>query len=463
MECPSCGDEIEDGSQFCRFCGEELPAVPGDFDLKTELQSMDDYEFEHFVGDLWEEMGWDCEVSTASNDKGIDVRARKTAPYEQKALIQAKRYTKGNKVGSPDIQQYSSLKHQEANVDKVIMVTSSSYSRNAEELAGDLNVKLIDGDDLVNLIDQAEADHLIEDYFDVNPEEQVTEETESEAEVEEVSPVETYEYRRESPNTERDSETDREMARSTANSADEDGEIPLPDTIWTTVIGTCTAGWVMFFVLEGVIPDTLLGFIVFVSWIGLPIGIFMDSRATREVAPWPKYRKTYLFCSAMIFFGLLVGCWYLLLRKAVKQGHSDIAVSTPSTATAEKNPQTSADDIELNVTMHGPGHAVGKDYEFEHHSDALGKIQELKDEERYEELDQLLQWCINETEQESRRTEQGVVPHFYEELAKLYRQHDMYEKEIKILEQFAEQEHAPGKKPRKLLERLGRARQLAEQ
>ncbi|PGF17246.1 hypothetical protein CP556_14825 [Natrinema sp. CBA1119] len=74
-------------------------------------------------------------MSTASNDKGIDVRvrAKKTTPYNQKALIQAKRYGEGNKVGSPAIQQYSSLKHQEDNVDKVVVVTTSSYSRNAKE------------------------------------------------------------------------------------------------------------------------------------------------------------------------------------------------------------------------------------------------------------------------------------------------------------------------------------------
>ncbi|MFB1065025.1 restriction endonuclease [Natrinema sp. H-ect4] len=161
MECPSCGEEKEDGSRFCRFCGEDLAVLPDDTDIKQKLQSMDDYEFEHFVADLWETMGWDCEVSTASNDKGIDVRAKKTTPYNQKALIQAKRYGEGNKVGSPAIQQYSSLKHQEDNVDKVVVVTTSSYSRNAKELADDLNVKLIDGDDLIGLVDQEGAEELL--------------------------------------------------------------------------------------------------------------------------------------------------------------------------------------------------------------------------------------------------------------------------------------------------------------
>ncbi|PGF17245.1 hypothetical protein CP556_14820 [Natrinema sp. CBA1119] len=57
MECPSCREEIEDGSQFCRFCGEDLAVLPDDIDIKQKLQSMDDYEFEHFVADLWETMG----------------------------------------------------------------------------------------------------------------------------------------------------------------------------------------------------------------------------------------------------------------------------------------------------------------------------------------------------------------------------------------------------------------------
>ncbi len=189
----------------------------------------------------------------------------------------------------------------------------------------------------------------------------------------------------------------------------------------------------------------------------------MDSRATRGVVVWPKYRETYLVFSVLMFFGVLAGLWYLLMRYAVSQGKLDVGRVTDKPAPEAKPADVSTDDIDINITMHGPGRAVGKDYEFEHHSDALGKIQELKGKERYEDLERLLKWCINETEQESRRNEQGVVPHYYEELAKLYRKHGMHEYEVEVLKQFADHDHSPGKKPQKLLERLGRARQLAEQ
>ncbi len=58
--------------------------------MKAVLQQMDAYDFEYFIGDLWERMGWKTDVSTATADKGVDVVAQKTSPYDQTLLIQAK-------------------------------------------------------------------------------------------------------------------------------------------------------------------------------------------------------------------------------------------------------------------------------------------------------------------------------------------------------------------------------------
>ncbi|MFB6145568.1 MAG: restriction endonuclease [Candidatus Nanohaloarchaea archaeon] len=70
-------------------------------------------------------------VTRASNDRGIDIVAEKEQPYHQKVLIQTKRYSKGNKVGSKEVQQYYSLKDQEDNVDQVITVTTSSFTKSS--------------------------------------------------------------------------------------------------------------------------------------------------------------------------------------------------------------------------------------------------------------------------------------------------------------------------------------------
>lgn len=80
-------------------------------------------------------------------------------------LIQAKRYGPNTTVDSPEIQQYASLAHQEDGVDKVLVVTTNEFSRQALELAHDLNVKTIDGDDLVHIIREEDAVDLVAEYL----------------------------------------------------------------------------------------------------------------------------------------------------------------------------------------------------------------------------------------------------------------------------------------------------------
>lgn len=138
--------------------------------LRTRLQGMDDYEFEHFVGDLWARMGWKTEVSQASNDAGIDVIAEKHTPYLQKKIIQAKRYSDSTTVGGPDIQQYASLRHQDPEADSAVVVTTSRFTTSARDRAEELNVKLVDGDDLVELIDDLDAADLVREYIGLRSE-----------------------------------------------------------------------------------------------------------------------------------------------------------------------------------------------------------------------------------------------------------------------------------------------------
>ena len=134
-------------------------------ELLSQLRQMDDYEFEQLVGDVWEQRGWKTTVTSGQADRGIDVIAEKSTPFHQKHLIQAKRYSKGNKIGSPDVQQYSSLQQQESNVDSVIIVTTSSFSPQAKEIAKKLNVKLVDGAELSGIILNNEPDLICESYF----------------------------------------------------------------------------------------------------------------------------------------------------------------------------------------------------------------------------------------------------------------------------------------------------------
>lgn len=133
--------------------------------IRDKLQKLDGYDFEHLIADIWADQGWKTRVLPASNDRGIDVEARRSDPIEQKYLIQAKRYSEGKNVRSSQVQQYSSLKHQEENVDVVIIVTTSDFTPQAKERATNLNLKLINGDDLAQLIQTQDALHLVNKYL----------------------------------------------------------------------------------------------------------------------------------------------------------------------------------------------------------------------------------------------------------------------------------------------------------
>ncbi|WP_168216213.1 restriction endonuclease [Halorussus halobius] len=130
----------------------------------TRLQEIDRYEFEDFVAEIFELAGWDTEVTQDSADGGVDVIAHKNTLYQEKASIQAKRPDPGNKVGRPEVQQYSSIDRSDIDTDIVILATSAAFTRGAYEFARDKNVKLIDGAMLAGFVEAQEAEEILDEY-----------------------------------------------------------------------------------------------------------------------------------------------------------------------------------------------------------------------------------------------------------------------------------------------------------
>jgi len=138
-------------------------ATPSKQYLRRRLQQMDPYDFEKFIGDVWTYLGWNTRVVGEPGDRGIDVIA---TDGENKQLIQAKRYGPNTTVGSPEIQQYASLRLQEDNVNQVTIVTTGSFSRQARDLAPDLDVILVNGENLLGILDELEAYEVFARHFD---------------------------------------------------------------------------------------------------------------------------------------------------------------------------------------------------------------------------------------------------------------------------------------------------------
>lgn len=104
--------------------------------------SMTGLEYEHFVGQLLEQLGWDAKVSKASGDQGADVIAQRNGT---KLVVQCKMYSLP--VGNKAVQEAIAAK-QHYLADEAWVVTNSTYTKSARQLAMSSGVKLLHHDNL---------------------------------------------------------------------------------------------------------------------------------------------------------------------------------------------------------------------------------------------------------------------------------------------------------------------------
>lgn len=140
-------------------------------DALSELRSLPPRHFEQFVADVWQErQGWATEVMDEGPDKGLDVIGE-PPNGGPKTAVQCKRYRDGLKITSEQVREYSALRLQWEDVQGVTIVTTSSFTRDALELAERLDVKCIDGEQLVQLIRRYGAMEILEWYSAGKPKE----------------------------------------------------------------------------------------------------------------------------------------------------------------------------------------------------------------------------------------------------------------------------------------------------
>lgn len=275
------GKAAEEGVPVPEMSPDEGTTIESPDQLRAVLQRMDEAAFERLVADLWERMGSQTEVSSGGADKGVDVIATTAVPYDETTLIQAKRYGPDTTVGSPEVQQYASLKNQYDGVDTVAIVTTNDFSGQAREIAKDLNVKLVDGDDLVDLLADVDAVDLVAEHVSFVT---VTEE-ESRSEVPET---------RVSPDIENTSETR-----------------------WYRLTQAGIAGWLILLFGVEILPAALWSSLSLVIWPLLPIALYMDASRLADDAGWPRYLWGYVIGTVVPFLAVIPGAVYLWRRRRV--------------------------------------------------------------------------------------------------------------------------------------------------
>lgn len=136
-------------------------------ELRKHLLKIEPSKFEELIKILLEEMGFENTENTPySNDKGVDVRGvlRSNPLSEVKIAIQAKRWSKN--VGSDVVRDLrGSLRV--ADSEQGLIITPSNFTAEAKKdsiAQGKTPIRLIDGDQLVELLIQYKVGVKLEEY-----------------------------------------------------------------------------------------------------------------------------------------------------------------------------------------------------------------------------------------------------------------------------------------------------------
>lgn len=119
-------------------------------ELLQKILEQSPYFFEHLVLDLLSKMGYgSTEETPYVHDDGIDGIIYEDKLGLEKIYIQAKRYRPENKVGKPEVHQFSgALDEQKAK--KGVFITTSDFTKEAKsfQVKTDKQIVLISGDEL---------------------------------------------------------------------------------------------------------------------------------------------------------------------------------------------------------------------------------------------------------------------------------------------------------------------------
>ncbi|HEY8346652.1 MAG TPA: restriction endonuclease [Symbiobacteriaceae bacterium] len=113
-----------------------------------QIDKMTGSEFEQFLEKLFSAMGYETVVTKATRDHGADLVLKK---FGEITVVQAKRY--GQSVGNRAVQEVVAAKGR-YNAHHAIVVTNSTFTPAARELAASNKVELLDRQQLEELIQQ---------------------------------------------------------------------------------------------------------------------------------------------------------------------------------------------------------------------------------------------------------------------------------------------------------------------
>jgi hypothetical protein len=113
------------------------------------LRGLTPKEFEDYIAELFNRLGYKAYAVGGPNDGGIDVIAEKDG---KKHYIQCKKYFKSREVSVGDVRDFYGALADKLSNSKAYFITTSKFTLPAEEFTGDKPIELVDGNKLLEYI-----------------------------------------------------------------------------------------------------------------------------------------------------------------------------------------------------------------------------------------------------------------------------------------------------------------------
>lgn len=120
---------------------------PNRFITMYLVDAMDGFQFEAFLVEIFQTIGFDVKETKKTADQGADLFVTR---FGKNMVIQAKNYT--GSVGNAAVQQAISAKAFYG-CDEAMVVTNSYYTKSAKDLAATAGVRLVDREGLQSYLD----------------------------------------------------------------------------------------------------------------------------------------------------------------------------------------------------------------------------------------------------------------------------------------------------------------------
>jgi tetratricopeptide (TPR) repeat protein len=123
-----------------------------DAEIRQQLRELDQDRFTEFVADLWAAQGWSTTVFSTTNQVVYDIVAMREKPEQRRLLLWTEHRADDEQIGPRTIERCATARDSSQGADSATLVTNALLRTAAKQRAEGLDVTVIDGSDLVELV-----------------------------------------------------------------------------------------------------------------------------------------------------------------------------------------------------------------------------------------------------------------------------------------------------------------------